>query len=62
MLTAVFSREEEASDAKLFSFVKINETGIFDSNIQVTCRLNQSVGDLQVYQVQLHRNKEQVEF
>ena len=62
MLTAVFSREEEASDAKLFSFVKINETEVFDSNIQVTCRLNQSVGDLQVYQVQLHRNKEQVEF
>ena len=62
MLTAVFSREEEASDANLFSFVKINETEVFYSNIHVTCRLNQSVGDLQVYQVQLHRNKEQVEF
>lgn len=61
MLTAVFSREEEASDPSLFSFVKINETVVFDSNISVTCRLNQSVGDLQIYQVQLHKNREQVE-
>ena len=61
MLTVVFSREEEANPS-LLNFVQIGQTAVFDTNLSVTCKLNQTVDDLSIYQIQLERNKEQVSF